>query len=135
MESIKKLSLSPENSYSSEEYFQRMLILERMKSQKTGKPFLLILLDVKKLTQGKKAEKAFVMRRLISVLDSSTRDIDIKGWYMIDSIIGIICQNIQKKQLKRITGRIKKTLFDKDVFHLTVDTNDAIKLLCFLYPD
>jgi hypothetical protein len=132
MKSIDTISFSAENTYCSEEYFQRMLVLERLRSKKTGKPFTLILLDIGKLTKGKRTEKAFVLRKLVSVLDSSTRDIDIKvkGWYMFDSIIGIICQDVQEKHRKNVTGRLKEKLCKEGVFHLDGNTSDVIKLLC-----
>lgn len=135
MKSVDALSWSAEDTYCSEEYFQRMLIFERKKSQRTGKPFILILLDISKLVKGRLAEKTFVLRRLISVLNSSTRDIDVKGWYMFGSIIGIICQDFQGQHRAKVTGRIKDKLLEEGVSHLVVNTVDAIKLLCLLYPD
>jgi hypothetical protein len=133
MKSVDAISFSAEDTYCSEEYFQRMLVLERLRSKKTGKPFTLILLDIGKLTKGKRTEKAFVLRKLVSVLNSSTRDIDIKvkGWYMFDSVIGIICQDVQAKHRTGVTGRLKEKLFKEGIFHLAGNTTDAIKLLCF----
>jgi hypothetical protein len=135
MKSIDTIAFAANDTYNSEEYFQRMLILERLRSQKTGKPFMLILLDIGKLVNGKRAEKAFVLRRLETVLNSSTRDIDVKGWYMRDSIMGIICQDVEKKHRSKVTGKIKERLQKEGVFQLVGNTSDAIKLLCLLYPD
>jgi hypothetical protein len=135
MKPVDALSCPAKDSYSSEEYFQRMLILERLRSRRTGKPFMLMLLDIGKLLKGKRAEKAFVLRRLISVLNSSTRAIDLKGWYMLDSIIGIICQDVQGRHGDAVSGRIKDTFHEEGVFHVAGNTADAIKFLCLLYPD
>jgi hypothetical protein len=134
MKSIDTLSRLADDSYSSEEYFERMLIFERLKSQKTGTPFMLILLDIGKLVKGKQTEKAFVLERLLSALNSSTREIDVIGWYMIDSIIGIICKNIHGKLRTNVTGRIKDNLLKEGVFHMRGNTAEAIKMLCLLYP-
>jgi hypothetical protein len=133
MKSVDAISLSADDTYCSEEYFQRMLVLERLKSKKTGKPFTLILLDIGKLTKGKRAEKAFVLRRLVSVLNSSTNDIDIKvkGWYMFDSIIGIICQEVPEKHRNRVTGRLKNGLNKEGILNLVGNKTDAIKILSF----
>jgi hypothetical protein len=135
MKSVEAISLAARDSYCSEEYFQRMLILERLRSQKTGKPFVLILLNIAKLTKGKRVEKAFVLKRLASVLDSSIRTIDVKGWYMLNSIIGIICQDVPEKHRNTVTGRIRNKLFEEGIFHLVGNKADAIKLLSLLYPD
>jgi hypothetical protein len=133
MKPVDTISFSADDTYCSEEYFQRMLVLERLKSKKTGKPFTLILLDIGKLTKGKRAEKAFVLRRLVSVLNSSTHDIAIKvkGWYMFDSIIGIICQDVHKKHRDKVTGRLKDKLNKEGIYTLVGDKTDAIKLLSF----
>jgi hypothetical protein len=135
MKTVDEISWSAKDSYSSEEYFQRMLILERLKSEQSGKPFLLVLLDIGKLMKGKRDEKAFVLRRLMAVLNSSTRTIDVKGWYMHDTIIGIICQDIQGHNGTTVFGRIKDNIHEQCIFHLTGNTADAIKFLCLLYPD
>jgi hypothetical protein len=135
MKSIDALSWSAKDSYCSEEYFQRMLILQRMKTHKTGQMVMLVLLDIGKLTKGKPAEKAFVLRRLMSALNSSTSDIDVKGWYLLDSILGVICQDVRGKHRAEVTGKIQNTLLEKGVFHLVGNTADAFKFLCLLYPD
>jgi hypothetical protein len=135
MDKIDAISFSAQDIFSSEEYFHRMLILERMKSQKTGKPFMLVLLNIDKLIKGKRTEKAFVLRRLVSVLNSSMRDIDFKGWYMFGSIIGIICQNVPEKHLDKVTGRLKHKLSEEGKFHLVGNNADAIKLLSLLCPN
>jgi hypothetical protein len=135
MKSIDTISFSAHDTYSSEEYFQRMLILERSRSKKTGKPVVLILLDIGKLTKGKRAEKAFVLRRLVSLLNSSTQEIDVEGWYMLDSIIGIICKDVEEKRRNQVTGRLNNKLNKKGIFHLVGNKTDTIKLLCYLYPD
>ena len=135
MKTVNAHSKLPKDSFSSEEYFDRMLILERQKSQKTGMQFMLVLLDIGKLIKGKSAEKAFVLRRLMAALDSSTREIDIKGWYMENTIVGIICKDVKKNRHSKVAGRIKEKLFKEGGFHVTGTTADAIKLLCLLYPD
>jgi hypothetical protein len=135
MKSSDAISFSSKDCYSSEEYFERMLILERRKSQKTGKPFVLILLNIAKLLKGKRAEKKFVLQRLMTVLSSSTRDIDLKGWYMFGSIIGIICQNVPEKHRNKVTGRLKDKLCEEGIFHMIGNNADAMKLLCLLYPN
>ena len=135
MKPVDSISWYAFESYSSEEYFQRMLILERLRNSKTGKPFMLIFLDVGKLIKGKRTEKAFVLRRLVSLLNSSKQDIDVKGWYMLDSIINIICKDVEGKRRNQITGRLKNKPDKEGIFHLVGNKTDAIKLLCYLYPD
>ena len=78
--------------FCSEEYFHCMLVLERKKSRGTGKPFLVVSLDIDKFTKASEGEKKFVMNKVSSELGASKRAIEIKGSYERGSINGIICQ-------------------------------------------
>jgi hypothetical protein len=135
MKSADAITFSPSDTYYSEEYFQRMLILERKRSKQSGKPFMLILLDIGKLLKGKEKEKKIILQKLVSVLNSSTREIDIKGWYTQDSIIGIICQDVQKNGKDPITDKLYDTLVKGCYFSLNAKKTDAIKMLRLFYPD
>ena len=84
MKVIEAIPFAANDTYCSEEYFQRMLVLERKRTERSGKPFVLILLDIGKLLKAKPQEKTFVLQKLVSVLDSATREIDVKGWYQKD---------------------------------------------------
>jgi hypothetical protein len=57
---------------------------EAVRSSRSGRSFLLLLFDVSVwgLTE--------MTRNVISVLSSSTREIDVKGWYADGAIIGIL---------------------------------------------
>jgi hypothetical protein len=135
MKSAEVITFSPGDTYYSEEYFQRMLILERKRSKESGRPFMLILLDIGKLLKGNEKEKTVVFQKLVSVLDTSTREIDVKGWYTQDSIIGIICQDVQKDGNDPVIDKLHDTLVKGCYFSLNAKKTDAIKMLRLFYPD
>jgi hypothetical protein len=135
MKSESSTSFSENDTYCSEEYFQRMLILERKRSNRSGRPFMLILLDISKLLEGNNKEKETVLQKLISILDSSTREIDIKGWYMHDSMIGIICQDVHKGNRDSVTVKIGENLVKGLRFFLSAKKTESIKMLRMFYPD
>lgn len=135
MKSTDDITFSPGGTYYSEEYFQRMLILERKRSSQSGKPFMLILLDIGKLLKGNEKEKETVFQKLNSVLKSSTREIDIKGWYTQDSIIGIICQDVTKVASDSVHDKLYDALIKGCYFSLNAKKTDAIKMLRLFYPD
>ena len=135
MKSAEAIAFSPSDTYYSEEYFQRTLILERKRSKESGRPFMLILLDIGKLLKGNEKEKKIVFQKLVSVLDTSTREIDVKGWYTKDSIIGIICQDVQKDGKDPVTDKLYDTLIKGCYFSLNAEKTDAIKMLRLFYPD
>lgn len=75
-----------------EEYFHELLSLERKRTERSRKPFLLMLIDIHKLL-GNNGEGEIV-KESARVLSSSTRETDIKGWYQYEYIIGIIFTEI-----------------------------------------
>jgi hypothetical protein len=123
------------DTYCSEEYFQRMLVFERKRSKQSGRPFMLILLDIDKLLKGRRKEIKFVLKKLISALDSSMPEIDIKGWYMRDSIIGVICQDVNSENIDFVNGKFGDKLIKGYRFSLNVKKADSIKMRRRFYPD
>ncbi|HBI24018.1 MAG TPA: hypothetical protein DDX84_07450, partial [Nitrospiraceae bacterium] len=71
-----------------EDYFSEVLSNERKRTERTKRPFLLMLLDIERFQRVKRKDE--VLKDIASVLFSSTREIDVKGWYKHDSIIGVL---------------------------------------------
>jgi lipopolysaccharide/colanic/teichoic acid biosynthesis glycosyltransferase len=71
-----------------EEAFHAMLTRERLRAERSRKPFVLILLD----SHGvhKKARDAAFLERLTSVVFDTTRETDIIGWYKEGLILAVI---------------------------------------------
>jgi|GEM_PF-1853439 hypothetical protein len=135
MKPIDTIAFTDSDTYCSEEYFERILILERKRSRRSGRPFMLVLLNIGKLLEGKRNEKKVVLEKLGSVLDSSTRGIDIKGWYLQDSIIGIICQDVHMKDRDSVTGKLGDNLVKCRYLALNTKKSDPIKMLRLFCPD
>src|SRR2546422_6240364 len=75
-----------------EESFTRTLCLERKRSERSRKPFLLMLIDADTLFRT--ADKDEILKKLLSALHSSTRETDVRGWYKNDSVLGTIFTEI-----------------------------------------
>ncbi len=71
-----------------EDYFKEILHLERKRTERSKKPFLLMLIDFKRFNDF--AEKNENMKGAAGVLLSVTREIDLKGWYEYNSVMGVI---------------------------------------------
>ncbi len=68
--------------------FDRMLYLERKRTERSKRPFFLMLLDIEGLltTRGDSG----LVKDLESALSSTIRETDIIGWHQQDKVIGII---------------------------------------------
>ena len=72
-----------------DEHFQRMLTLERQRSQRSQKPFLLMLLDTGDFTPSEKNRQ--LLEKTLAALAGSIRDTDVAGWHKNDSVLGVMC--------------------------------------------
>lgn len=97
-------------TFCSEVVFQRMLILERKKTERSGRPFLLVLFNIDELLKNSKRPKEVLVHALASALNESTREIDVKGWYRQDSLIGVICTEVNRNQRDTVVAKVKNKL-------------------------
>jgi lipopolysaccharide/colanic/teichoic acid biosynthesis glycosyltransferase len=95
--------------------FDRLLYLERKRTGRSRRPFLLLLLNVETLIPG--SGKEGFIRNLETALSSSVRETDIKGWYEQDKVTGIILTElnsidevVQDKILLKIQDRLVEAL-------------------------
>ena len=72
----------------SEELFTSLLSLERKRSERSRKQFVLMLVDCGDLLGSDRKEAIF--EQIIAGLSLSTRETDIRGWYREDNVIGVI---------------------------------------------
>jgi len=66
------------------EAFQEVIRREAVRSSRSGRSFLLLLFDVSVW------ESTEMSQKIISVFSSSTREIDVKGWYTDGAVMGIL---------------------------------------------
>lgn len=74
------------------ESFRRMIALERKRSERSRKPFMLLLLDMgEQLSSEKNGE---TLGKILSALSLSSRETDFTGWYANDCVIGVLFTEI-----------------------------------------
>jgi lipopolysaccharide/colanic/teichoic acid biosynthesis glycosyltransferase len=89
-----------------------MISLERKRTERSGKPFLLMLLDMGNGLLSDKSEKA--LDKILSALSLSTRETDITGWYKKNSVVGVMFTEFGAEDrnsiLSTIMTRVSETL-------------------------
>jgi exopolysaccharide biosynthesis polyprenyl glycosylphosphotransferase len=105
--------------------FDRMLYLERKRTERSRRPFLLLLLNVENLIPPP-GEEDFV-RNMQTALSSSVRETDIKGWYEEGKVAGIILTElnsidevVKEKILLKIQDRLVEALGSEAVEKIRV---------------
>jgi exopolysaccharide biosynthesis polyprenyl glycosylphosphotransferase len=115
-----------------ERLFQRMLSLERRRSERAGTRFALVLVNLEKLSDTINTSTAEQIARAIGL---SMRETDIAGWYRQSSTIGIILtalnETTQEILDSAVIARIRRTL------SLSLDPVQMkrIRISCHLFPD
>ena len=74
-----------------EKHFRELVRYERMRAKRSGRPCLLMLLDIAGLGG---AWKNRYVRQIETTLSSVTRETDVKGWWLTGSVIGILFTEI-----------------------------------------
>jgi lipopolysaccharide/colanic/teichoic acid biosynthesis glycosyltransferase len=84
-----------------EEAFHSMLTLERRRAERSGKPFVLMLLDSHAV--HKNGNSASIVERLTSIVSKATRETDIVGWYEDGQVFGVIFTEIKLEGKNAVT--------------------------------
>jgi len=117
----------------SEETFRRMLVIERKRTERSGKPFLLMLLEAGSHQRSEKNGKA--LDSILRALLSSTRETDVTGWYKDRTIVGTMFTGLASEDknaiLSTILTRVSNTLRDM----LTFEQFNQVSISFHFFPD
>jgi lipopolysaccharide/colanic/teichoic acid biosynthesis glycosyltransferase len=73
-------------------HFRHILRVERMRTERSKKPFLLLLLDISRLIET--TQDITVVDKVKEYLRPSLREVDIRGWYHNNRTIGVLFTEI-----------------------------------------
>ena len=91
--------------------FHHLLRVERMRTERSKKPFLLLLLNISRLIDTSQDIK--VVDKVKEALKPSLREIDIRGWYNHKRTIGVVfteMASIDEASIDAITHKISDRL-------------------------
>jgi len=122
----------PSSEVLSEESFHRMISLERRRSERSQRPFVLLLIDTGRNHPGDKQGR--VLLDMLSALQGATRETDVTGWYTANSVVGVMFTEIvldNNAVLSTILSRIGAVLRGQ----LDTDQFSRIKFSFHVFPD
>jgi len=94
-----------------EELFRGVLIRERKRADRSGRPFVLLLLGV---NDGRGSDSSSIWDTVMEALTAAKREMDILGWFEWQAVIGVIVPEIHASDLantcKEIGARVRRTL-------------------------
>ncbi|HXY02680.1 MAG TPA: sugar transferase, partial [Terriglobales bacterium] len=106
------LPVSGERTILNEDEFRRMISLERKRSERSRKPFVLMLLDMGEPHPSENNRQA--LRKVATALSVTARETDLTGWYRNDCAVGVMFTEIgfadRSATLSTMITRVSNTL-------------------------
>jgi lipopolysaccharide/colanic/teichoic acid biosynthesis glycosyltransferase len=127
LEPLEKLPSSGAQSIAlNERSFHRMIALERKRTERSQKPFLLMLLDTGNGLPSLENENA--LSKVLSALSVSTRETDVTGWYKSNSVVGVLFTEIGgedrpaivRVMLARVSATLRSILSDEQFSQISI---------------
>jgi len=76
----------------SEEIFHGMIARERKRSERSQRPFVLLLIDSRQSEADE--DQGRLLLDLLPALQGATRETDVTGWYKTDAVVGVMFTEI-----------------------------------------
>jgi len=102
-----------------ENAFNRILSLERKRTERSKRPFMLLLLSLEGLSAAENGNSP--RKKVLPCVTSSIRDVDVLGWYRAESVLGVIfteignCGSVVSCILERVSLSLADSLDPDEV--------------------
>jgi lipopolysaccharide/colanic/teichoic acid biosynthesis glycosyltransferase len=110
-----------------------MLRLERKRTERSNRRFVLMLLDACSLLKSDESRENF--HKVIDVLAHSIRETDIKGWYKDHSVIGVIFTEVGGADGKTIANALLRKVTNALSATLSIEQINQLKLSFHVFPE
>ena len=116
-----------------EQSFHRMIAVERRRTERSHKPFLLVLLDTGTSTPSRRNGKD--LGKILSVLLATTRETDVAGWYKDNSVIGLMFTGIAMEERNAIVSTMLTRISAALSTQLSLEQFNEISISFYLFPE
>jgi lipopolysaccharide/colanic/teichoic acid biosynthesis glycosyltransferase len=121
------------NEIFGEKVFQNILYIERRRTERSEKPFLLTLINTNKIMSAD--FHSAILDEIASILLSSKRETDICGWYEHGSILGMIFTDIDTIDTQEAREAISSKIYRILAANIPPESMDALSLEFHYYPE
>jgi len=116
----------------SQELFMGLLCMERKRTERSGRRFVLLLVNPGGLLHPSKSAG---LRKLVSAITGSSRDTDLVGWYKEGELIGAIFTEVGSAVDKTVVQALSAKLTDSLYRVFTIEEINEIKLTFHVFPE
>lgn len=89
---LRRFSAATPADVLNQEAFQRLISIERKRSERSQRPFVLLLVETDRSLPDEKNGR--VLQDVLTALQGATREIDVIGWHKKDSVVGVMFTEI-----------------------------------------
>ena len=122
------------HSFVPEKSFNELLALERKRTARSKRPFILMLLNIAEFSNDDNSCH-IIRSKFFSYLNTIIRDTDTIGWYLCGKVIGIIFTEIGDKSAKLAADKITKKVKGGLLKCLGPEKANLIRMSLFFYPE
>jgi len=113
--------------------FHRMISLERRRTVRSRKSFLLMLLEVSDPSATR--SRFGFNKKILSALSTLTRETDVTGWYREGLVMGVMFTEISADEVSSITATIMKRVSLALTAHLSPEQFSSLNLSFHPVPE
>src|SRR5690242_7476526 len=114
-----------------QDVFQNILTLERRRAERSRRPFILMLLQLK--TQSDPDRQ--VLQQALPILISNTRESDLIGWYREFAALGIIFTEMGEGEKMPIAGNLLRKIESALLQSLNRDDFSDLAISVHIFPE
>ena len=123
----------PPNDILPQEAFHKMITLERKRTERSRKPFLLMLLDTGSELPSDRSSRLLV--DVLNALAASTRETDVTGWYATGAVVGVMYTEIAPGDRSSIVATMLARVSNSLRENLGLEQFHRVKLSFHLFPE
>lgn len=113
--------------------FHKLILRERRRTERSRKPFLLMLLDLGNHAPSEAVAKN--LNKVLGTLAASTRETDAAGWYKNDCIVGVMFTEIALDDRGTIVHTMMARLSAILQKHLSLEQFNRVSVSFHVFPD
>jgi hypothetical protein len=118
----------------SEEAFRYLLAIERKRAERSGRPFFLLLVDLKRMARGTFAMDVDLAAGVFASLSNALRDTDFTGWYREGRIAGAVLAQLADVSGDTIDEVVRERVRLELSSRLPGDAADRLQTRVFQIP-
>lgn len=122
-----------DDAFFQQDGFRRLLRLERKRTDRSRRPFALMLLESSTLLRPGQQGDAF--QRVVGALFQTTRETDVKGWYRTGTVLGVMFTEIGSASSRSVAAALLTKVTNALAKCLSVEQISQLQLSFHVYPE